>query len=254
MSDESHWRDNATIVPIANLLKRSMSLGAQKAADQQPCYIVSWRIDSESCPETACLLRDSCQQGWQVWQTERAASVRPPPQDPSKVPRAIAEAPPKKIRGKYRGTTKYEREGYQPGQRFCDELLSEFLTQLPPLPVLPKKWARVHVDQLRPLGRAQMSSTVSFHGIYVDMILHVRVWTTSAYLLAVDLVPDIMVATTRLAERLGKAADGTPHLTRPVPTPERSWAKHRPCTHTIRIRTRAGAQAFAHLVKTELKL
>ena len=235
-----------------------MVLKQQTDLEITPCFVLVWKDDDgNECDAKKCSLYSHCQHGWNMWQVEKAESVRPVIPVEEKVPQTqllVPEIEPqskKRRRNKYRGSLKYSRTGYIPGQRFCDELLAVFMAELPSLPVLPKKWGKSGIGHVKHLGRVTLAATKSYHAIYIDFIPYVRIWTDSANSLRVDIVAELMVELSRMSDNLGATPEGTLHLTKPVPTPEKSWEKYMPCTHVVRIRTKQGATAVAQVVKAK---
>jgi hypothetical protein len=276
--DEESWRNVEPYPPIVDMLKRQLSLDMQKLVDESPCFGWLWvEDDGSQCPEEGCVLRSHCNQAWQMGQVDRglaakssAPATKEEPNGANGAELSYTEAhtvtigtppksrtgkkPTKVVRNKWKGTGKYARRGYEDQGRRVDRYLAAFVAELGDPPRLPLVWNPTGFDaKFGHLGDVVIAATASYHAVLHKGTIVARFWTNASRRAIVDVVPELVNALKAYTDTLKPVPDEKPPMTPPVPCPQKSWAKVKPCTHRVTVHSAEAAIAVAEVVRKRFR-
>lgn len=221
----------AAFRPVILRVRGELSSDLQPLVVQQPCFGHLWvDPDDGRCPEsTTCDLATACKAVY----NEVLHNEIKRPRKPQK-----RKAP---NRGKYKGTSKYQRHGYFNMGRPVDKMVAVLVSDLGDPPVLPKNWVRAHFAEYEKQGKLLSSTTTSYHSFLVDGVTVCRFWTNAAGGALVDL-------SSTLADAAKEAGFDLQEVT------PKSKKKLAPCTHRMFCGDVEDAKTLAKLIKTTYKL
>ena len=227
-SDCDHWSMQEKFVPHVASSKSNMTSDQRAMVDQTDCFAWLWHDDQDGseCVETSCSLRSHCKQAWQRAQvgaaqnTEYTEAHRRGIGSRSRT-RLLKKASP--IRGKYKGSEKYNRNGYISTDRPVDALVKSFLLGLGPHENLSGSWTPSS-DHLAELS---VKATKSYHAVITRGVVIARLWTDTLRSAKVDIAPELVSPVAALAS--GARFDV------PKKIPASCWFKVRPCTHRVKV-------------------
>lgn len=200
--------------------------------DQTPCFAKLWKDEAGVCPETGCDIRLQCQNAWEEAQVlvqikpAQTHSVSPPVVKKKRRKRVVTiKTVEEKKRGKWKGSGKYQRLGYQSADRPVDRMLTLFLDAMGNPNKLPQYWSyKGFTEKYKQLGRLVLSQTASYTSVIVDGHSILRFWTNAGNCAIIDIVPELAKAVSSIK--------GMPALTE---IPEGVRAKSKPCTHRFEL-------------------
>lgn len=232
------------VAAISKAKKRHPQLAV--LIEKTECFAVLWKDDVGICPNDGkngelCEIRSQCQQAWDEAQVrvrvaEEVEKVSPEIVEQvrvteEKAQRKKARRKPRDkrslrhqeetTRGKWKGTGKYQRLGYQNLGRPVDHALVALIDALGKPKVLPKMWNPVDFKtKYGELGRIVLSQTVSYTSVICDGHTVLRFWTNAGGCAIIDIVPEL-VSPIGSIKGVGKV----------TAIPDGSKKKLRPCTH-----------------------
>lgn len=134
------------------------------------------------------------------------------------------------VRGRWKGTGKFQRLGYQPLNRPVDHALATFLDALGQPARLPTQWSPTDFSlKFGHLGRIVLSQTASYTSIIVDGATVCRFWVNAGGCALID-INDVLV----------KAVKVIPGVPTVIPVSPGSAKKLAPCTHRFELAFGAG--------------
>jgi len=260
MSDvqAAEWTRDPRLVPIVNLIKRSMRNEEQQVVDRTDCFGLFVIEGEGECSEAPkCALAAHCRTAYDMARAAGGIIIQPVPQttDPRAPEPPAAYAKP--LKNRWATTGKYMRRGYEDLGRPVDLFLAEFRRTIGELPQMPPVWhASNYATQFSHRGQYQAASTASYHTVMRDGVIIVRFWTNAAKQALVDIPPELVDPLIRVSDRLGQFRYNTREvlqLEAPVKIPDKCWPKTRPCTHRVVVRTQLAAYETAKAVRTHWK-
>lgn len=127
------------------------------------------------------------------------AKVAQPKKAPAKPKKKRKRSEPSVIRGKWRGTGKFNRLGYTASGRPVDEALKAFLDGLGQPPRLPTVWSPVDFAvKYGHLGRLLISQTASYTRVLIDGRTVCNFWTNAGGCALIDLAEELVNAAKRI--------------------------------------------------------
>lgn len=133
-------------------------------------------------------------------------------------------------RGRWKGTGKFKRLGYQPLNRPVDQALAVFLDALGQPKRLPTVWSpNDYAIKFGHLGRLVVSQTASYTSVIADGATVCRFWVNAGGCALIDIVDDLV-----------NVVKTIPGITLVEPVPAGSAKKHSPCTHRFELAFGAG--------------
>lgn len=245
--DEETWRDHPQVVHMVEKLQPGMAPHLRRALDDTPCFGWMWvdEDDGSTCPEEDCALRSYCRHVWQMDRVRVGQETRR-----SQHTSATAPKQSKSVRGKWKGTGKYARRGYQDLGRPVDRLVKAWKKGLGNPPHLPPVWSPVNFQsKFGHLGRVVMSATTSYHALLYDGVIIARLWNNAATRAIVDVVPELVTPLRGYAESVVRPREGKPPIEAPVPCSEKLYPKVRPCTYRVTVHTEEAVAGVTRVIR-----
>lgn len=226
------WQDHKPYSIIIENLKRDFPAEYNQLIDETPCFGWLWKdSDGEKCPETACLLRISCERVWAAAQTEITRK--------SKKPKKIVR------KSNNRKKNKYKRVEYVSQGRATDSLSDAFFGVFDALEV--STGARALASNFK---KPTIRRTASYHTLIANGIVSVRLWVNAPERANIDLIGELVTPVTNALIDLKPGFD----YIKPSKLPEGSWKRNRPCTWRVTLFTEQSAELAAKSIKRKLRI
>jgi hypothetical protein len=262
--------DDARNKVFAQVIERAKLREPHNAVTMtRECFVRLWNDGQTVCDEAGCTLRSQCKSGYEEALVQLTAKPAQPAPVAKKAPAVLLKTvkaikqdvkqprkrpmPPKAgkprkrseepqvMRGKWRGTGKFQRLGYQKLNRPVDDALNAFLGGLQescghkdiPLPMLPRVWSPIGFDQkYGQNGPLMMSQTASYTTIYYRGNVVVRFWVNAGGCATIDII-DTLVNAVKSIQGIGEIKPAEPGTLRKI----------RPCTYQIKLALGGGSRS-----------
>lgn len=236
------WKDEISVCPERGCeLRKQCQTGFQEAVYQisvsRPLPPLTTAetptavLHTDSSPVTSSKSKKSTKKQIIVPQLQAPAPVLAP-KPKAKVKKAPKTKKPatEVVRGRWKGTGKFQRLGYQPLNRPVDHALATFLNALGQPARLPTKWSPIDFAvKFGQLGRIVLSQTASYTSVIVDGSTVCRFWVNAGGCAIIDIVDDLV-----------KAVKTIPGVMNVAPVSPGSAKKLSPCTHRFELAFGAG--------------
>ncbi len=251
--NEESWHTQNDFAPSIHQLQESLPADQKENIEGQKCFGWLWEDETGVCPEDGqngdlCLLRSTCQVVWNQVQTQRAARAN------QKKRKVIAPKKERPSQSKKKASDQFYRRGYEFYGRPVDTMAAAFMDALDDPPILPRIFNAANFDlKYGHLGPCTVTKTASYHGVYHRGTLVARFWTNAAKAAIIDIVPEVVVAATKVSSVMGTDSKDNRLVSKPIRVPSTMVKKSHPCTHRVKVRSTAAAIEVAKILKRKFR-